>query len=130
MMMIPITVGRVRYIMERIPRVASVGSLDDIYIEDNIENNPIIILLNVTISAGENSGDGIWMVMVITFVWIVGGELCCMSGEVLVSFGVWMILMKLGGLRFYRRRGMSSWICHHRFRLLCQSLNITFDNGI
>ena len=67
-MMMPMTAGIVRYMIDFIPIVAVGGSFDDMYIDDSVEATPIIILLNVTISAGENVGVG-YVVVVLFMVY-------------------------------------------------------------
>jgi len=56
---IPMMAGRVRSIIDFMPIVALVGSLFEMYMDDNVLATPISTLLKVTISAGENIGDGI-----------------------------------------------------------------------
>ena len=56
---IPMMAGSVRSIIDFMPIVALVGSLFEMYMDDNVLATPISTLLKVTISAGENIGDGI-----------------------------------------------------------------------
>lgn len=67
-MMIPMMAGIVRYMICFMLIDAVGGSLFDMYIDERVEATPISMLLNVTISAGENMGDGIVvaLVMIIT----------------------------------------------------------------
>jgi len=66
--MIPMMAGMVRYMICFMFIDAVGGSLFDMYIDERVEATPISMLLNVTISAGENMGDGIVvaLVMIIT----------------------------------------------------------------
>ena len=64
---IPMMAGRVRSIIDFMPIVALVGSLFEMYMDDNVLATPISTLLNVTISAGENMGDGIVVALVMIF---------------------------------------------------------------
>ena len=69
-MVMPMTAGRVRYIIVLISIAAVGGSFADMYIDERVDATPIRMLLNVTISAGENIGDGyvvvVMLVMLIT----------------------------------------------------------------
>ena len=58
-MMIPMMAGMVRYMICFMFIDAVGGSLFDMYIDERVEATPISTLLKVTISAGENIGDGI-----------------------------------------------------------------------
>ena len=64
---IPMMAGSVRSIIDFMPIVALVGSLFEMYMDDNVLATPISMLLKVTISAGENMGDGIVVALVMMF---------------------------------------------------------------
>ena len=63
----PTMAGRVRSIIDFMPIVALVGSLFEMYMDDSVLATPISTLLKVTISAGENMGDGIVVALVMMF---------------------------------------------------------------
>ena len=74
-MTMPMMAGRVRYTICFMPIDAVGGSLLDMYMDERVEAIPISMLLNVTISAGENIGDGILVVVLV----MISPRVNCMS---------------------------------------------------